>query len=130
GLSRCLKIIAERVGREQGEQQVYFTDKTLDMIRHIPLDDILYFTTSGRTHRIELHARQERLDFIGSMQELEQNLGQRFVRVHRAYLVRLDQIARIDLKTREIILKNGVHCPFSRNMRQWLLDNTAIQATK
>lgn len=130
GLTRCLKVIAGRVGREQGEQQAYFTVKTLDMIRHIPLDEILYFTTSGRTHRIELHARQERLDFIGSMQDLEQSLGQRFVRVHRAYLVRLDQIARIDLKAKEIILKNGVHCPFSRNMRQWLLDNAAVQAVK
>lgn len=120
-LSRCLRVIAERVSREQGEQQEYFTVKTLDVVRHIPLDEIFCFATSGRTHRIELHARQERLDFIGSIQELEEKLAPRFIRVHRAYLVQKDQIARVNLKTREIVLKNGERCPFSRNMRQELL---------
>jgi two-component system response regulator AgrA len=120
GLSRCLKVVAERVKRDQGEQQEYFTVKTLDVIRHIPLDEILYFATAGRTHRIELHAMQERLDFIGSMQELEERLGERFIRVHRAYLVRGAQIAQVNLKTREVVLKNGERCPFSRNMRQKL----------
>ncbi|MEH2958256.1 LytTR family DNA-binding domain-containing protein [Candidatus Merdisoma sp. JLR.KK006] len=120
GLSRCLKVVAERVKRDRGEQQEYFTVKTLDVIRHIPLDEILYFATAGRTHRIELHAMQERLDFIGSMQELEERLGERFIRVHRAYLVRGAQIAQVNLKTREVVLKNGERCPFSRNMRQKL----------
>ena len=83
----------------------------------------MYFATSGRTHRIELHARQERLDFIGSIQELEEKLAPQFIRIHRAYLVREDQIARIDLKTKEVELKNKERCPFSRNMRQRLLDS-------
>ena len=81
GLSRCLKVAAERVGQEQGRQREYFTVKTLDVVRHIPMEEILYFVTSGRTHRLELHARQERLDFIGSMQELEESLGQLFAHV-------------------------------------------------
>lgn len=120
GISRCLTVIAERVSREQGGQQEYFTVKTLDVIRHIPLAEIIYFATSGRTHRIELHARQERLDFIGSMQELEERLEPHFIRVHRAYLVQTDQIAGIERKTREIVLKNGERCPFSRAMRNRL----------
>lgn len=123
GISYCLKVIAERVSREQGEQQEYFTVKTLDIVRHIPLKEIMYFATSGRTHRIELHARQERLDFIGSIQELEEKLAPQFIRIHRAYLVREDQIARIDLKAKEVELKNKERCPFSRNMRQRLLDS-------
>ena len=57
----------------------------------------------------------------GSFQELEEKLAPQFIRVHRAYLVRKDQIAQIELKTREIVLKNGERCPFSRNMRQELL---------
>lgn len=123
GLSHCLKVIAERVSREQGEQQEYFTVRTLDVVRHIPLKEILYFATAGRTHRIELHARRERLDFIGSIQELEKKLAPKFVRVHRAYLVRGDEIDRVNLKTREVILKNGERCPFSRSMKQRLLDS-------
>ena len=107
GLSRCLAVIAERVGREQGGQREYFTVKTLDVIRHIPLEEILYFATSGRTHRIEVHA----------MRELEERLEPHFIRVHRAYLVRDCQIAGLERKTREILLKNGERIPFSRTMR-------------
>ena len=117
GLSRCLAVIAERVGREQGGQREYFTVKTLDVIRHIPLEEILYFATSGRTHRIEVHAMRERLDFIGRMRELEERLEPHFIRVHRAYLVRDCQIAGLERKTREILLKNGERIPFSRTMR-------------
>lgn len=127
GISHCLKVIAERVSREQGEQQAYFTVRTLDVVRHIPLKEILYFATSGRTHRIELHAWQERLDFIGSIQELEEKLAPQFIRVHRAYLVQEDQIEQVNLKTREVLLKNGERCPFSRNMKQRLLNNVPFR---
>ena len=122
GLSRCLKVIVERISREQGEVQEYFTVRTLDVVRHVPVNEILYFATSGRTHRIELHGLRDRMDFIGSIHELEEKLGQRFIRAHRAYLVQTAQIAGVDLKNRELVLKNGEHCPFSRAMRQKLLD--------
>lgn len=128
GLSRCLKSIVARVKRERGGQQEYFTVKTLDVVRHIPLDEILYFTTAEGTHRIALHARQERFEFIGSMQELEKRLGEHFIRVHRAFLVRADQIAQIDRKSHELILKNDERCPYSRNMHKRLLESAAIRA--
>lgn len=129
-LSRCLKIIAERIGREEGAQRKYFTVKTLDVVRHIPLEEILYFMTSGRTHRIELHAREERLDFIGSIQELEESLRPQFIRIHRACLVRADRIAQIDRKTNEVVLTNGDRCPISRSMRKRLSEDGSVQAVK
>jgi len=130
GLSRCLKVVTERIGREQSGERTYFTVKTLDVVRHIPMEEILYFTTSGRTHRLELHAGQERFDFIGSIQELEKSLRPHFIRVHRAYLVRADQIALVDRKTKEVVLQNGERCPISRGMCRQLLDNVSVQAEK
>ena len=96
--------------------------KVMDVVKHIPVDEIIFFETSGRTHRIELHGLHDRIDFIGSMQELEEKLGERFMRVHRAYLVNVDQIAELDLKGREIRMKNGEKCIFSRNMKGALLE--------
>lgn len=49
--------------------------------------------------------------------ELEERLEPHFIRVHRAYLVRDCQIAGLERKTREILLKNGERIPFSRTMR-------------
>ena len=94
------------------------------------MDEILYFETSGRTHRIELHAERERLDFLGSMQELEQQLGRDFLRVHRSCLVNVHQITEVDLKKKELLLKNKERCVFSRKMKNRILEQVSVQAVK
>lgn len=122
GIRHCLKVITERMRREEGEEREFFSVKVMDVVRHIPVDEIVFFETAGRTHRIELHAVNDRMDFIGSMQDLEEKFGKRFLRVHRAYLVNLEQIAQLDLKGREILMKNGETCMFSRGMKGALLE--------
>ena len=112
GIRESLAAITERMGREQGEQTEYFTVKALDVVKHIPIDEIMFFETAGRTHRIELHGKYDRFDFIGSIQELETQLGSRFLRVHRAYLVNTGRIGE---------LENGEKCLFSRNAKAKLL---------
>ena len=121
GIRESIAAITERMGREQGEQTEYFTVKALDVVKHIPIDEIMFFETTGRTHRIELHGKYDRFDFIGSIQELETQLGSRFLRVHRAYLVNTGRIWELDLKHREILMENGEKCLFSRNAKAKLL---------
>lgn len=130
GIAGCLRAVTERMCEERGHEQQYFTVKVLDVVRHIPVDEILYFETSGRTHRIELHAERERLDFLGSMQELEQQLGRDFLRVHRSCLVNVHQIAEVDLKKKELLLKNKERCVFSRKMKNRILEQVSVQAVK
>lgn len=122
GIRRSLGVITERMRREKGEEREVFTVKVMDVVKHIPVDEIMFFETTGRTHRIELHGRQDRIDFIGSMQSLEEELGSRFLRVHRSYLVNMEQILELDLKHREIRMKNGEKCLFSRNVKAKLLE--------
>lgn len=121
GISRCLHIITERMQEDKEEQRPYFNIRVMDVVKHILVDEILFFETEGRSHRVVLHAERERIDFIGSMQELEETLGERFLRVHRACLVNTSRIAELDLKCREIIMDNGERCMFSRNMKGKLL---------
>lgn len=122
GIRHCLEVITERMRREEGEEREFFSVKVMDVVRHIPVDEIVFFETAGRTHRIELHALNDRMDFIGSMQDLEEKFGKRFLRVHRAYLVNVEQIAQLDLKGREILMKNGEKCIFSRSMKGAMLE--------
>ena len=119
GIRHCLKVITERMQKEKGEEREFFSVKVMDVVKHIPVDEIVFFETAGRTHRIELHGENDRIDFIGSMQELEEQLGERF---HRAYLVNVEQIAQLNLKGREILMKNGEKCMFSRGMKGALLE--------
>ena len=121
GMHKNLAIITERMCKEQGEQKEYFTVKVLDIVKHIPVDEIMFFETSARTHRIELHAKNDCIDFIGSMQELQEQFREHFLRVHRSYLVNVNQIQELDLKHREILMDNGEKCLFSKSMKGKLL---------
>ncbi|HCT90600.1 MAG TPA: DNA-binding response regulator [Lachnospiraceae bacterium] len=125
GICHCLDVITERMCEENRQERSYFSVKVMDVVKHIPMDEIMFFETSGRTHRIELHGQHDRIDFLGSMRELEQEFGDRFLRVHRAYLVQVAQVAQLDLKNREILMQNGERCLFSRKMREPLLERLA-----
>lgn len=121
GIRKSLGIISERIQQEQGEQRKYFSVKMMDVVHHIPVDEIVFFETTNKTHRILLHGLNGRMDFVGSMQDLEKQLGKGFLRVHRAYLVNTNQIKEVDLKSRKIMMKNGEFCWFSRRLRETLL---------
>lgn len=110
----CLTVINHRLLRERGEEKEYFTLKQVDILRHIPLDDIFYFETTEKKHHILLHYRQGRIDFGGNLNELEGQLGSRFLRIHRTCLVNGMQIDKVDRKNRQVILKNGERCWYSR----------------
>lgn len=83
------------------------------MIRHIPLSDILFFETASAPHHVLLHTSDSRIDFLGSLNELEIQLGNRFIRTHRAYLVAADKIEAVDLKHNKL-WAGGHECMISR----------------
>ena len=122
GLSRSLSVITERMRAEQGESREFFSVKVMDVVKHVPINEIMFFEAAPGTHRIALHGLNDWFDFIGSLRELEGQMGSRFLRTHRAYLVNVEQIAELDLKDREIRMKNGERCLFARNMKGALLE--------
>lgn len=122
GLSRSLSVITERMRAEQGESREFFSVKVMDVVKRVPINEIMFFEAAPGTHRIALHGLNDWFDFIGSLRELEGQMGKQFLRAHRAYLVNLEQIAELDLKGRELRMKNGERCLFARNMKGALLE--------
>lgn len=122
GIRRCLETAKKRIAEEHGCGCEYFTVKYLDTVRHIPVNEILFFETGDKTHRIVLHGLKGRMDFIGTIQNLETQLGNKFMRVHRAYLVNTEQIDHLELKKHQIIMKNGEICLYSRRIKDTLLN--------
>lgn len=110
---RCLEDIYSRLVDRRREPEEVFTLRTGDMLRHIPVRDILYFETAPTPHHVLLHTANSRLDFVGSLNDLAHQLGSHFVRTHRAYLVAEDKIEAIDLK-RNRLFAGGRECLISR----------------
>lgn len=111
--AQCLEEIHAHLLAERRNPAETFTLRTGDMVRHIPLCNILFFETASTPHHILLHTSKSRMDFLGSLTELEAQLGDRFIRTHRAYLVAADKIETVDLKHNKLRV-GGRECLLSR----------------
>lgn len=95
---RCMDAVAARLAAERRSPREVFPLRVGEMVRYIPLEDILFFETAPTPHHLLLHTPYSRLEFPGSLNELEKQLGGRFIRVHRAYLAAADKIEEVDLR--------------------------------
>ena len=96
--AQCLEAVHARLLDERRDPAEVFSLRTGDETRHVSLADILFFETAPKAHHVFLHTADSRLDFVGSLNELERELGGRFIRVHRAYLAAADKIESVDWK--------------------------------
>ncbi len=79
---------AERISEQQSN---YFHFKTGKSMIKIPCKEILYFESAGR--KIIVHTLQHSYEYYGKLNEIEENLKEmRFVRIHKAYLVNIDNV--------------------------------------
>ncbi len=97
-VSLCLEAVQMRLTAERRNPKEVFTLRTGDMIQNIPLIDIFFFETAPTPHHILLYTVDGWIDFLGNLNELEAQLGERFLRIHRAYLVAADKIEKVDMK--------------------------------
>ena len=110
---QCLDAVYERLQAERRDPEEVLTLREGGRVRHIPLGDILFFETAPAPHHVLLHTAGSRVDFVGSLSDLEARLGERFLRVHRAYLAAADKIESVDFK-RSRVRVGGRECPLSR----------------
>lgn len=116
-IQTCLANAESRILAESGENAQYYPLKILDTIRYIPLPQILYFEAIGRKHQVLLRMKNETLEFFGSLAAIEEELGDRFWRSHRGFLVNREHISQIHLKENTVELTNGEHCLLSRRAK-------------
>lgn len=111
--ARCLEAVHNRLLDERRDPAEVFSLRTGDETRHVPLADILFFETAPRAHHVFLHTADSRIDFVGSLNELEKELGGRFIRIHRAYLAAADKIEAVNWKENKVQV-GGRECLLSR----------------
>lgn len=120
-VSGCLSSLENRLKKEKADPTEYYTVKTGDCIRNVPLDDILFFETSPKSHFIILHGLKQRIEFLGNLSNIENNLGEHFIKIHRSFLVAVNKIEEIDLKHNTVTI-GGEICSISRKEKSKLLE--------
>lgn len=75
-----------------------------------------FFETSVNEHRIIVHTIDKNIEFFGKMKEIEKEVGEDFIRCHRAYLVNKKNVKEVNYSDKIIIMKNLTSCPVSSRM--------------
>lgn len=86
--------------------------------RRITLEyhEIMFFETSSNEHKIIVHTKDKNIEFFGKMKEIEREVGEEFIRCHRAYLVNKENIKEINYDDKCIVMKTQACCPISHRM--------------
>jgi two-component system LytT family response regulator len=104
--------------RDEQEEEIHrVVVKSRSKIHVIPVDDIIYLEAQDDyvmiyTHQSK-HLKQKTMKFFEAHLPAED-----FVRIHRSYIVRLSEIAQMQLYEKDsyiVILKNGVKLPVSKS---------------
>ena len=104
--------------RDEQEDEIHrVVVKSRSRINVIPVEDIIYLEAQDDYVMIytlqSKHLKQKTMKFFEAHLPLED-----FVRIHRSYIVKLSEIAQMQLYEKEsyiVILKNGVKLPVSKS---------------
>ena len=81
-------------------------------------DDVMFFESSTKSHRLIAHLDNRQIEFYGNLKELAQ-LDDRFFRCHNSFVVNRHNIDSVDSKERIVTFRNGEHCYASvRNVKK------------
>lgn len=79
-------------------------------------DEIMFFETSVNEHKLIVHTGQKSMEFFGKIKDIEQEVGEDFLRCHRSYLINKKNVKKIDYINKIIYMKDGAECPISSRM--------------
>lgn len=130
---RLAALLAETAPEVQPEPKKYLERLAVEMrgqVRVVPVDKIEFITASGSY--AELHVGSDTFVIRERMQTLEERLDpERFFRIHRSTIVRLDQIDALLFSgggDYAIRLKDGRHLKVSRGRKEELEERLGLDA--
>lgn len=97
------------------EPETVFVVETKDGKTRIPFAQIYYF--EAREKKLFARTRRAEYPFYRTLDDLEQELPENFIRCHRSYVVNWNYVERIDLSASVLLLANEVSVPFSRTYK-------------
>ncbi|EUJ30997.1 putative 2-components response regulator protein [Listeria floridensis FSL S10-1187] len=112
----CLDSVQQRL-LDDREMENYFTfHVTEKKVIHEKIDDILFFETSSKIHKIVMHGKNRQIEFYAKMKQIEKLLGEPFYRCHRSFLVNKNNISEVDVTNGTITMSNGETCIASNKL--------------
>lgn len=114
-ITKAIDSVMERIHNEPSAESKYYAVSVFDSVYKVPYDEILYFQTSEKAHRIILYTIDRSYEFFGKIREIEKELGEDFCKCHRSVLVNKEKIISLNKKEGVLNLETDLKCPVSRS---------------
>ena len=113
-LRDLLEVYCARILDEKSED--VFIVETKDGRVRVPFRQVYYY--EAREKKVFLRTRKTEYPFYQTLDALEGELPETFVRCHRSYIVNWKLVEKVDYTAGELYLPEGVAVPFSRSYRE------------
>lgn len=119
-ITECLDsiFVKQQIQPEKREQFLIRNGKSE---RYVNYKDILYFETTHKPHVLYIHTMTGRIHFYGAIKDMV-DLGKNFERIHKSYVVNLDNVRSLDKEMLEVTMHNGQRCAVSRKKMRIVRD--------
>ncbi len=117
-VAECLDVVCATQTSSANADIFTFKNKNSDF--HIPFSEILYFETTESAHKIRLVTPTKHSEFYATLSEIEK-LDDRFFKSHRAYVINLNSVRRVDKAEKIVYFDGHEQCLVSRGKLKPLL---------
>ncbi|MBX8937148.1 LytTR family DNA-binding domain-containing protein [Enterococcus gilvus] len=97
---------------DKNDQEERIKIKINNKIRVFSLKEVMFIETSQVPHKLILHLSQNTIEFYGKINEIEA-LSSSMIRIHKSFVINLENISVINKRKYEVIMKNGESCPIA-----------------
>jgi two-component system response regulator AgrA len=108
-IKACVKIAFDRYLQLEEDEEKELEVLVGSRRRKIPFKELCFLETCSEEHHLSLHTTTGTVECRGFMKEIEVK-NPSLIRVHRAYLVNLDNARTFDDKKRVLVMVNGDFC--------------------
>lgn len=112
-IKECLQLAETRIETSVSSDAFVFENKYTKF--QIPFSEILYFETTGSSHKIRLVTKAKIMEFYAELKEIEA-VDERLYRCHRAFVINLANVTYIDKTEKIAVFSNEDHCTISRRL--------------
>ncbi|MEQ8201012.1 MAG: LytTR family DNA-binding domain-containing protein [Syntrophomonadaceae bacterium] len=92
-LKDLLEEIVDRIQQQKQTQLNVLTVKVKNEVLHLNYDDIIFMEVDN--HKLLIHSLGEVWEVRKSLDEIEDMLGEEFIRVHRSFIVNLTKVKKV-----------------------------------
>ncbi|MDT2836722.1 LytTR family DNA-binding domain-containing protein [Enterococcus durans] len=116
----CIDKASERFLQQRLTEEAIIL-KIENKVEKIPLNQVMFFESSAKSHCLEAHFNNRQFEFYGKLADL-MDLSPTLMKSHKSYVVNIKNVVSVDVAKRTLTFVNGESCYLSFRFQKNILN--------